>query len=75
MPDSSACGFNGGVITEKGGAAVRANSDNYRLPNQAGSEQDARKTCSEMDKMPQNPVRAHHRRTSRPGIPMDTGNA
>jgi hypothetical protein len=37
--------------------------------------EDARKGCSEMDRMPQHPVRAHHRRRSCPGIPMDAGNA
>jgi hypothetical protein len=71
----SACGFAEALVPEKGGAVAGANSDNYRLPNQAGSEQDARKACPDMDRMPQNPARAHHRGTSRPEIPMDTGNA
>jgi len=41
MATTSACGFNGGVITEKVGAVAGSNSDNYRLPNRAGSEQAA----------------------------------
>ena len=62
-------------MTEKGGAVAGANSDNYRLPNRAGSEQDARKACSDMDRMPQNHAGALHRRTPCPVVPMDTGNA
>ncbi len=58
MQHASASGFSAGMTPEKGGAVAGANSDNYLPPNRAGSEQDARKACSEMNRLPQNPVRA-----------------
>ena len=45
MSLASACGFAEAMAPEKGGAVAGANSDNWRPPNQAGSEQDARKAC------------------------------
>ena len=39
-------------FARKGGAVTGANSDNYRRPNQAGSEQVAQKAGSEMDRVP-----------------------
>ena len=52
MENASACGFNSGVIAEKGGTVAGSSPDNRRLPNRAGSEQVARKARSEMDRMP-----------------------
>jgi len=46
-------------LQKKEGAVAGANSDKWPPPNQAGSEQDARKRCSEIDRMPHNPAGGH----------------
>ena len=52
MQLAPACGFAERLAPEKGGAVAGANSDKSPPPNQAGSEQVAPKSRSEMNRMP-----------------------